>query len=54
MPGPGTAFGPCGAPPRQAPAAGRDHDGLRVNPGVYFVRWQQRGQKAAARIAILE
>jgi hypothetical protein len=33
---------------------GRDHDGLRVNPGVYFVRWQQPGQKAAARIAILE
>jgi hypothetical protein len=33
---------------------GRDHDGLRVSPGVYFARWQQNGQKAAARITILE
>jgi hypothetical protein len=33
---------------------GRDHNGLRVGPGVYFVRWQQSGQRAAARITILE
>jgi len=33
---------------------GRDHDGLRVNPGVYFVRWQQGGQRAATRITILD
>ena len=33
---------------------GRDHDGLRVSPGVYFVRWQQSGQRAATRITILD
>ena len=32
---------------------GRDHDGLRVSPGVYFVRWQQGERKAAGRITIL-
>lgn len=38
----------------QAAWDGRDHDGLRVRPGVYFVRWQQGEYKAAARITMLE
>ena len=33
---------------------GRDHDGQRVRPGVYFVRWQQGGQKVATRVTVLE
>ena len=33
---------------------GRDHDGQRVRPGVYFVRWQQGTQKVATRVTVLE
>jgi hypothetical protein len=33
---------------------GRDHGGRNVRPGVYFVRWQEGAQKAAARITVID
>jgi hypothetical protein len=33
---------------------GRDQDGLRVGPGVYFVRWRQGGQKSGARVTVIQ
>jgi hypothetical protein len=31
-----------------------DAHGVRVPAGVYFIRWQQGEERAAARIAVLE
>jgi hypothetical protein len=33
---------------------GRDRDGLRVGPGVYFVQWRQGGQRSGARFTVIQ
>jgi hypothetical protein len=33
---------------------GHDRDGRRVSPGVYFVQWRQGGQRAGARVTVVD